>query len=160
METVRMTATEREALIRVNLGLTFLLDDVKPLENRTRMIKRGGWLLATARGCLQKYIHEALKTVSLDQLKTLNRTIRETTYSVGVRCPATQNRDIEKIRDFGIVVSYESMHVLLDACKEKCHLCGYDTEGQRRCPLRKALDSIPNDQIREGQDECPYYQII
>ena len=49
METKRMIATEREALMRVNLALNFLITEAENLKVRNNLVRRGNQLLAAAR---------------------------------------------------------------------------------------------------------------
>lgn len=155
---IRMTASERESLTRINLGLSFLLTEPQNLERRTRMIKKGKFWLGAARKALEKYTESAYLTVPPEQLLTIRRSIMETGYYVGVKCGATVN--VNRTKEMGLVLPFDVITTLVNGCNDHCLTCALDTEGQRRCKLRKALDAIPNDNPDRDDGGCPYRNMI
>lgn len=154
----RVTASEREALMRINLAMSFLMDEPVHLKNRSKMVKNGAFLLGSARSALERYMDGAYRTIPAEQLMTIRRSIMETAYRVGIKCSATANANRDK--EWGVVVPNETINLLFDACSDHCLMCGLDTEGQKKCKLRKALDAIPNDSVDEPDGACQYRKMI
>ena len=154
MEQKRMTATEREALMRINLAEMLVRTEASNIENRTKLIPRGAWRLASAQSQLKRYVEDAFQTVPAEQCKSVWRTLQDTSYAVGVRCAAT--RDIKRDREYGVVVPIGALGVILAACGEHCLMCMGGSEEQHKCKLKKALDTIPNDVIGNDGGGCPY----
>ena len=86
----RITASEREAILRLNMALSILIDYTKDLERRTKDVKRGAFYLASAQKMLEMYLEACYKTIPTEQLKILQRSIREMhTPSESGALPAT-----------------------------------------------------------------------
>ena len=158
METKRMTATEREALMRVNLALNFLITEAENLKVRNKLVRRGNQLLAAARGLVKRYVTECYATVPAEQLAAVRRSVHDTVYTVGVRCQAT--RDRKRDEEYGVVVPIGALNVIFSACGDHCLTCMGDFGEQRKCPLRKALDAIPNDVADRDDGRCPYQGVL
>lgn len=154
----RMTASEREALTRINLGLSFLLVETAALEKRTAMIPNGKFWLGAARSALTKYTQAVYDTIPNEQLLTIRRSIMETGYTVGVLCGARAN--VNRTKEMGLVVPFDVITTLVNGCNDHCLTCALDTEGQKRCQLRKALDAIPNDTVDRDDGGCQYRNMI
>ena len=154
----RITATEREALMRVNLALNFMLREPERLTRRTKMIKRGAFWLGAARAALTRYMEAAYRTIPPEQLRIIQRSINETTYTVGIRCPATA--EARRFSEWDVIVPIDVIGVIFSACKDHCLTCLGETEDQKRCALRKALDTIPNDTEEREDGLCPYRAIL
>lgn len=154
----RLTATEREGLMRINLALSLLVTEEGNLKARNKLIRRGGSLLGAARGLLTKYVESFYPTVPADQLKSVYRAVKDTTYTVGVRCPAT--RDKKRDKEYGVVVPIGALNALFAACGDHCLMCMGNREEQGKCPLRKALDAIPNDVGDRSDGRCPYQGVL
>ena len=155
MEQKRMTATEREAFQRIGLAEMLIRTEGENLKTRTKMIPRGAWRIASVISQLTRYINDVCDTIPEEQRKPLWRALQETSYTVGIRCPAT--RDRERDKQYGIFVPIWALDAIFAACGDHCITCmgGYDE--QRKCPLRKALDAIPND-VKEREDGRCHYQ--
>lgn len=157
-EKKRLTATEREALMRINLALSLILTEEGNLRNRNKLIRRGGTYLGAARGLMARYVDEFYRTVPVEQLKSVYRAVKDTTYTVGVRCPAT--RDKKRDKEYGVVVPIGALNALFAACGDHCLMCMGNREEQGKCPLRKALDAIPNDVSDRNDGRCPYQGVL
>ena len=157
-ETKRMTAGERESLMRVNLAMSLLLSEADSLKRRNKLIRYGNQMLAAARGLVSRYVSDCYRTIPLEQLKTIQRSIADTTYTVGVRCQATRDRNRD--REYGVVVPIGALNAIFAACGEHCLMCMGSTDEQNRCPLRKALDAIPNDVQDRADGRCPYQGVL
>lgn len=66
-EEIRLTATEREAIMRLSLALEFLTVDVEHMKRRAEMVPNGKALLAGARGMVRKFIDLALLDIPPDR---------------------------------------------------------------------------------------------
>lgn len=157
---VRMTASERDGLQRMMVAMSILEDELGLLTRRTGLIKQGKSYVGMARAMVRKWYEAVLKTVPGEQLPAVQRTLLGTSYTIGVKCTATMNNEAKRHKEYAICVSQEAMRVILGAAREHCTMCGLDKEGQRRCELRKALDSLPNDSIDRDDGGCQYYEII
>ena len=154
----RVTAGDREALMRINLGLNFLLEEPERLKRRTKMVRRGAFWLGAARSALERYMTSVYKTIPAEQLQTIRRSIMETGYTIGIKCKATA--DANRFAEWGVIVPIEVVNVMFDACKDHCLTCMGDTEAQKRCKLRKALDILPNDTEERSDGTCPYRALM
>lgn len=156
-ERIRVTASEREALMRINLAYNFLLKEPEHLTRRAKRIRRGAFWLGAARAALERFMEGAYRTIPAEQLMIIRRSILETSYTVGIKCSATANANRDK--EYGVIVPIETINTIFAACKDHCLTCMSGTEEQRRCGLRKALDTIPND--RDDRDDgCPYRALM
>ena len=154
----RLTATEREALARINIAKRFLQEEPRDLVRRTAMIRRGGWYLGVARGMLERYMREVNQTIPPEQVKAFERSIAESTITVGVRCQATRDRN--RGTEYGVIVPIDTLNLLFAACLDHCLTCTGDRESQARCDLRKALDVIPNDAEERTDGGCQYRGLL
>lgn len=157
-ERTRITASEREALMRINLGLSFLLEEPEQLKRRTKLTRRGAFWLGAARSALERYMNEVYMTIPPEQLQMIRRSVMETSYTVGIRCRATA--DANRFENYGMIVPFDVIGTLLDACKDHCLTCMGDTEAQKKCKLRKALDILPNDTEDKDDGTCPYRALM
>ena len=153
-EMKRITATEREALMRINLALSILMNHRDEMAKRTAMIPRGAFYWASAQKMLEKYTEGCYRTIPAEQLMVLRRSIQEMTCHVGVRCPATMR--VAKDTDWGVIVPLRVINTLFSACTDHCVTCLKTGEDQRRCELKKALDAVPNDAEDRKDGLCPY----
>lgn len=156
--TRRLTADEREALTRISLAVEFLKVESKFLERRSKMIRRGAWYLAVAKGLMDRYLKDVYRTVPREQLVVIQRSFKETTVEVGIKCNATRKVNLDK--EFGLVIPMYAANKLMEAARDRCLMCGLNTEEQRKCELRKAIDMIPNN-IEDREDGgCPYHWAV
>lgn len=155
----RLTATEREVMMRLNLALQFLTVDVPLFEPRVSMIEHGSSMLNGARGMIDKFLRECYKTIPTDQLKTLARSLRDASYTVGIRCPATKN-NAKREDEYGVVVPISAINEVFAALQDHCAICMAGQAEAKSCKLRKALDAIPNDSVDRTDGGCQYRTLL
>lgn len=160
MERKRMTSSERDVLMHLSVAnqiLTNAVRDMPPARMRmVRFMKRDLRMIEVR---LDKILSQIMDTLPTEQIRQYARALQDSSYTVGVKCGARNNIGTRK-DEFGMYLTYAQLETLFDACKEKCMMCGLDTEGIRRCALRKVLDEIPNDAPDSDGTDCPYYRII
>jgi hypothetical protein len=157
-ETKRMTASEREALMRLNVAFEIMaLDVLEPLAERMKMIPGARRDLAMMSKRITKIIEAVPGTIPDNQLKTYLNNLKMVSYTVGVRSPGKLQRD-EK--NYGMWVSYETLTALLAGCHDHCLMCHEDKAQRRACELRRALDMIPSDTKDREDGDCPYYTLL
>lgn len=157
-ETRRMTASEREALMRLNVAFEIMaLDVLEPLAERMKMIPGARRDLAMMSKRITKIIEAVPGTIPDNQLKTYLNNLKMVSYTIGVKHPGKLERD-EK--NYGIWLPFETLTALLAGCHDHCLMCHEDKAQRRACELRKALDAIPNDTIDREDGDCPYYTLL
>ena len=70
-ERKRLTVTEREALMRVNLAHSIIVNHREELARRTALVPRGSWYLGVARAMLEKYLDGCYRTMPPEQERIL-----------------------------------------------------------------------------------------
>lgn len=158
-EIKRLTATEREVLMRLGLAYEFLATDAPMIEARAKMVKNGPAMLRGACGMINKFLQECYKTISTDQMRTLTRSFKEMSYTVGIKCPATRNNS-RREEEYGVIVSIAALNELFAACADHCALCIATPAEAKACKLRKALDSVPNDSEDLPDGGCQYRSVL
>ena len=157
METKRLTASERESLVRLNVALEILTNEPAGLETRSALIPGAKRDLAMMKAKIGKLMGEYVLTIPPEQYKTYINALKMATYAIGVKRPGGQQRND---KDYGLWLPNEVINGLLEGCHDHCMMCSLDRDGRNRCPFRKTLDAIPNDvELREDGD-CPYYTAI
>lgn len=149
----RLTGSEREALVQINVALDVLMKARGELKARVNTIPGGNRDIGLVIAKLTKMLGYFAATVPKEQLKTYLNNLKMASITIGVMNPATSARDEDH---YGMWLPYKTINELFKGCHDKCLMCTLDTEGQRRCALRKALDSIPND-LAQNEGNCPYY---
>lgn len=157
MSTKRLTASEREALLRLNVAMEILILDLKPLRERAKLVPYAKRDMAMMAKRAEKLLSEFARTIPDEQLMTYRRALEMVSYVVGVKKPGAQGRD-EK--NYGMWLPYEVLNALLVGCHDHCMMCALDKAQRRACPLMKALDTIPNDTRDREDGDCPYYTLI
>lgn len=160
-ERQRMTATERDVLMNLSVAdqiVTNAIRDMPP--KRLRMIPTMKRDLRMIEVKLDRLLRAVMDTMPTEQIRTYSNALRDCSYTVGVKCAARGKDDARRKNEYGLYLTFSELETLFDACKDKCHMCGLDTEGIRRCRLRKALDAIPNDAPDSDGTDCPYCRII
>lgn len=158
LPTRRMTATEKEAMMRLNVALEILDSEPAKLRARLAEVPYSARDLGLLKGTIHRLMEKLTKTIPSDQLPMWIRTLETACYTVGNRRPATGMLRDEK--SYGIWVSFETMHILFDGLHDRCLMCALDGAQRRMCPLKKALDTIPNDAPRRDDGDCQYYTLI
>lgn len=124
----------------------------KGLAARAAMVKYARRDLAMLAARAKELVKRFDETIPDDQLPGFIRNLRDSVWTVGVRRPAADT----KYGDYGLWLSYEQLNALLDGCHDHCMVCTADKIGRMKCPLRRALDQIPND-VTDRAGDCPYY---
>ena len=150
----RMSATERDALLRMNVALEILATEPGNLTQRLAEIPYAKRDIALMRTKIYKLIEKLTETIPDDQMPHWVKQLEKTQYYVGVRNPADKNR-IEK--DYGLWLTFDTLYKLIAGCKDKCLMCMLDKAQRKACPLKKAIDAVPNDVPEKEDGDCPYY---
>ena len=156
-ETKRLTASEREALLRLNVAMEILILDLKCLDQRARMVPYARRDLAMMAKRAEKLLRGFAATIPANQLMTYQRALEMVSYVVGVKKPGVMERD-EK--NFGMWLPYEIINALLGGCHDHCLMCPANKAQRRACRLRKALETIPNDATDRDDGDCPFYTLL
>lgn len=154
---MRLTATERDALVRMFIALDILTEQKEALKARAGTVPGARRDLAMIAAKAAKLIDAFTKTVPPEQVTTFVNSLKLAGYTIGVKAPGKATRDD---KNYGTWISYEALGVLLEGCKDHCFTCGLDLTGRRACRLRKTLDAIPNDTKDRPDGECPYFYVM
>lgn len=153
METKRLTATEREGLLRMNVALEILTKEPEQMKNRVAMIPGAKRDIAMMAAKIRKLMEGFRDTIPEEQQSIYEHALRMTTFTVGAKSPTAEGRDNRK---YGMWIPISVLNELLNGCHDHCMVCDLDKGQRRACPLKKALDIIPNDAV-PVDDGCPYY---
>lgn len=157
MEKIRLTASDREALIRVNVAYEILETEGEQIDRRLRAISGGKRDWGLLKSKINKLMEGIIDTIPDDQLKTYINSLKMASYTIGIKKPGTMGRN-EK--DYGMWLSYEVINALLSGCHDHCMMCPSDKAERRACKLRKALVTIPNDAPDRNDGDCPFYTLM
>lgn len=153
----RITASEREAAMRMNVAITILNETEQALTKRFDIMPKARQYVRTCVTMMNKVLEMFKETVPEDQYRTYNNNCRMASYWIGVRRPVNTGGETNE-KDYGIWVPFETLNAILDASHDHCQMCTYDTAEQRKCKLRKHLDVIPND-VNHNKGDCPYFTL-
>lgn len=160
MSTVkRLTANERYQLMSLGVAAQILDNASKEIEPRVRMVKNGWRDLRLARAVINGLLDHVTDTLPTEQLRAYANALHDASFTVGVRCSAVNNETLRE-REHAMYVSLYALGQLGDTAREHCMMCGLDAGGRARCPLRKALDELPNNAPDGDSGGCPYYGVI
>lgn len=156
-ETKRLTASERDALQRLNVAYDILLETASALKERAKMIPYASRDLAMIRGRIEGIMRQIAYSIPPEQRATYNNNLRMASYTIGVKGPAvgTPRNDA-----YGMWVSWNELNALLEGCHDHCLTCTLDRYGAKKCELRRALDVIPNDCQHTDDGDCPYMTVM
>ena len=157
MDTKRLSASEKDALVRMNVAMEILIDSTPDLNARAGLVPGGRRDIAMITAKCRRLLERFAKTVPDEQIRTYVNSLRLAGYSVGVKAPGASTRDV---KNFGDWLPYEALFGLLEGCRDHCDVCSLDKTGRRACRLRKALDMIPNDTQDRPDGECPYFYVM
>ena len=153
----RMTASERDAMLRMNIVLEILDTETAKLEERLKGIPYAKRDIGMMKQKIYKLIGQLTDTIPDDQMFHWLRMLKTATYYVGARNPV---KEAHNKSEYGYWLSVKTIEALLDGLHDKCMVCDLDRSQRRACPLRKAIDSIPNDTPERDDGDCPYYTIL
>lgn len=157
MEQKRMTATEREALMRLAIAEQILCREADDVQKRLGMIPGARRDMGLMKTLIEKLMRNIQETVPTEQLLSYQRSLADASYVIGVRCRATDGNREKRNKEIGMWVSYEALNAILEGCHDHCMMCELDKVSQMKCKLKKALDSIPNDKVDKVESGCPYF---
>ena len=155
--TKRLTASERESLVRMNVALEILTQEPASLADRSSMIPGAKRDLAMMASKVTKLMEAYARTIPMEQLSTYMNSLKLASYVVGVKRPGGQYRED---KNYGLWLPNEVINGLLAGCHDHCMMCDMDKSERKCCSLRKTLDVIPNDVKRREDGDCPYYAVI
>lgn len=155
--TKRLTASERESLMRMNIALEILTREPANLAERSTLIPGAKRDLAMMSSKIRQLMDGYVRTIPPEQCRTYINSLKMAGYVIGAKRPGLREHDD---RNYGMWLPYEVIHALLDGCHDHCMMCELDKVSRKRCLLRKALDIIPNDAEQSEEGDCPYYAVI
>lgn len=153
----RLTASERDAILRMNVVLEILDTETRKLEGRMEGIKYAKRDIGMMRAKIGKLVHDLAATIPDDQRWHYVKMLETATYYVGAKNPV---KEAHNKSEYGYWLPVKTIEALLDGCHDKCMVCDLDKSHRRACPLRKAIDSIPNDTPERDDGDCQYYTIL
>lgn len=153
----RLTASERDAMLRMNVALEILDVEAAKLKSRLKDVPYAARDIGMMKATIMKLITALNDTIPDDQILHWAKMLKNATYYVGVRDPNAKNRNEG---EYGYWLSVKTIHTLLDGLHDKCMVCDLDKGQRRACPLRKAIDSIPNDTPDREDGDCHYYGVL
>ena len=156
MDTKRLTATEKDALVRMNVVLEILAKEPENLAERAAMIPGAKRDLGMMAAKITKLMDAFAETIPQEQLKTYLNALVMADYVIGVRRPGPHGRDD---KTYGMWLPNEVIGALLDGCKDHCMMCPDQLDARKRCRLRKALDMCPSDVQQRDDGDCPYFMV-
>lgn len=153
----RLTASEKEALVRLNVALEILTTEPEHLAQRAALIPGAKRDMAMMAAKIFKLLGGFADTIPADQLLPYRRALMGTSYMIGMKKPGVEPLD-EK--NYGMWLPYEVLNALIAGCHDHCMMCNLDKVGRKQCPLRKALDTIPNDSEPLPDGDCQFYTLM
>lgn len=157
METKRLTATERESLVRMNVALEILSVEPEILAQRSAMIPGAKRDLAMMRTKIGNLMGKYVLTIPPEQYRTYINSLKMASYAIGVKRPGGTARDD---KNYGLWLPNEVINGLVEGCHDHCMMCSLDRAERNCCSFRKTLDAIPNDAPQRDDGDCPYYAVI
>lgn len=155
--TKRLTASEREALLRMNVAAEILALDIHELDRRAKLVPWARRDLAMLSAVARRLIDGFAATIPPEQMRSYLNALDMVGYKIGVKTPGKLDRD-EK--NYGMWIPYEVLNALLAGCHDHCLMCHEDLAKRRACGLRKALETIPNDTDEREDGDCPFYTVL
>ena len=157
MERIKLTASDRESLMRLNIAYEILETEGDNLDRRLRQISGGKRDYGLIKAKINRLMHDVVDTIPQDQLMTYIRSLKMASYTIGIKKPGKMERND---KEYGLWLSFDVINALLTGCHDHCMMCPGDKAERRACKLRKALESIPNDAPERDDDDCPFYTLM
>lgn len=154
MDKMRLYASERDGLQLLSVAYEILTQEMGVLAPRAMLVPGAKRDMAMIASKIRILLEGFYRTVPEDQLKTLRRNLQMLSYTIGVRSPGAQK---ETGKEYGLWLPLEALHAIMLGLNDHCMLCDLDKAQRRACPLRKALDIIPNDSADRLDGDCQYY---
>lgn len=154
-----LTSTEKDALKRISLVLSLMIEVYDAFEERGKSIHLHQREMKTIITLITKRYTKILDTVPLYQLKNISENLKRVRYEIGVPVDKKHNPD-EK---YGITLSYDDIDTLALATRDCCLHCDRDLRSQKHCKLRNVYNLIgfleKGKRIEDDGRECPYQTI-
>ena len=158
MEKKRLTASERDAVLRLCAAMAILGSEPDKIKQRLSDMPFAKRDVGLIRKNISKMIEHIVLSVPVSQLNSLKRDIHNTTYSVSPRKLSATDTANEK--NAFMSLSHDTIYTLIEGCHDKCLMCSLDKGQRRGCSLKKALDSVPNNIPDKEDGDCPYYGAV
>lgn len=136
---IRLSQSDRDLVWRAAMISAFLQEIDSRGAGRLKLIDRGNWRLKVIKGLYEKFYDMFLNTIPFEQLMTVQRQLPNIGYSVGVKNIQSKYGD----KDYGLFLTNAQFSMIIDALKDHCIVCDRDRQQQRKCALKKCLDSLP-----------------
>ena len=150
----KLYADERESIMRLEMVENVLRKELPTLNERLGHVEGGRRDYALISKKCTQLKHKIMHTVPEYQIDGLKRNMASCSYAIGARMPGQIGK--ASYDTWGTWVSWGMLNEILDALHDHCMMCDKDLGDQGACPLRKALDELPND-VRERTDGgCQY----
>lgn len=150
-EKKRLRSNEYAALMHLMAAIE-AIGSADALKDRIASIPKCKAMINGARGGLAKGTKAVLKSMPVEQVRSVQRQLKGLDYKLRIRNVSNADH-----RETGYWVSLESLNRICAATKDHCLMCQKNIEEQRRCPLAKALDELPCINADEGARGCRYY---
>lgn len=160
MDKTRITATERDEMMRVKIAHDILTFETKGLAKRIAGIPGGKRDLALIIKLADKLMQNVLETIPDEQRQVYSRALHDASYTIGVRCRATAANKEKINMEYGFWTPLEVLNALIEGCHDRCATCNLDFVGRKKCRLKRALDILPNDTRDKDDGDCPYYFVM
>lgn len=154
-QTKRMSASERDTMLRIVTALNILITEPEKLKGRMKDVPYFNRDVGMMKQRALAIIDKMTDTIPQEQMWQWYREIKTVTYVVGVPGASQHNND-----KFGVWLPNNLINALMDGCKEQCLMCNLDKAQRRACRLKKTLDAIPNNVQDKMDGDCPYYAQI
>ena len=149
----KLTSEEYDAMLALEAAHAVLKSKGTwpALEQRVKAVKYGKRDQALINNALRRLMTAMYNDVPFEQLKTLSNNLKLSELRVGVKTVQKHSQ-----RDYGIILSWEQYNTLGAAAMEKCVVCTLNPQEQRKCPLKKVLDELP-ERKNNNSNGCGYF---
>lgn len=155
-ERKRVTASEREAIMRINLITALALEIEEGMQNRFKMVPGMKRDLRLIGALGTKMLRNVFATVPTESLISLKHNVQMCHVQIGARRPGMVGKS--NYDDYGTWISFKDLASLIAGCQDHCMMCGLDRETERKCTLKKALDNTGSDVSHDGG--CGYRSVV
>lgn len=150
MDKKRLNAAEQIALYNIEAAIR-ALELAKPLAQQRMGMKGAKAMFFGAEGSLKRLLEMIKGTMPDEQRTAFAMNARTLKYWFKIAPP------MRRFDDDGCWISLEGVDAILDAAREKCLVCTLDVQGQRKCPLAKAMNQVPVRGMDEHSHGCGYH---
>lgn len=154
METKRLTATEKEALVRLSVAREILVEEPEMLKTRVSLVPGAKRDIAMMASKINRLLEGFKATIPQEQVSIYEHALHMSRYSIGAKRPGA---GVRNDKEYGMWIPFDVLDKLLEGLRDRCDMCSLDKGQRRACALRKAVDTIPNDVPRRDDGDCPYF---